>query len=172
MESDKKKPFDLKDALPIAERIKTELEPFCERIEIAGSIRRRYPFVNDIEIVLIPKPYETGFFESGVASVINKWDIIKGHLPCRYTKRMLPEGITADIFFAVPENWGLILAIRTGSAKYSREVLAKGWTKKGYTSIKGMLTMSKGAHIFHVREERDLFDRIGLKYVEPQFRNR
>lgn len=48
------------DAILIAERVKAELEPHCERIEIAGSIRRKKPEVKDIEIVAIPKPYETG----------------------------------------------------------------------------------------------------------------
>lgn len=38
-------------ALPIVE----ELRPFCQRIEMAGSIRRKCEFVNDIEIVAIPR---------------------------------------------------------------------------------------------------------------------
>ena len=45
-------------ALEIAEKTKALLAPHCERIEIAGSIRRLKPFVKDIEIVAIPKPYE------------------------------------------------------------------------------------------------------------------
>ncbi len=67
-------------ALAIAAKIRTELEPFCDRIEIAGSIRRKKPNVKDVEIVAIPKPYETGLFESGIATIVNKWGKVKGRI--------------------------------------------------------------------------------------------
>jgi DNA polymerase/3'-5' exonuclease PolX len=41
--------------LPIAGRIVEALRPYCERIEIAGSLRREKPMVGDIEIVAIPR---------------------------------------------------------------------------------------------------------------------
>ena len=84
----------------IANSVLKELKPYCERIEIAGSIRRQKPDPNDIEIVAIPKPYDVGLFESGIATVINKWQKVKGELPCKYTQRLLPEGVKLDLFFA------------------------------------------------------------------------
>ena len=84
-------------AILIAEKVKAELAPHCERIEIAGSLRRKKEFVGDIEIVAIPKDYEIGLFESGIATVINKWPKLKGELPCKNTQRMLPEGIKLDL---------------------------------------------------------------------------
>lgn len=159
----------LNQAQSVANEIKSLLEPHCIRIEIAGSIRRLKPEVKDIEIVCIPKPYETGLFASGIATIINKWQKVKGELPCKYTQRILPQGIKADIFFANPDNWGLIFAVRTGSADYSHKVLASNWSRLGYKSINGMLT--KDETITPVREEIDLFNLLGLKYIEPQFRN-
>jgi len=41
-------------AVNIAADIKSRLLPFCDQIEIAGSIRRRRPMVHDIDIVCIP----------------------------------------------------------------------------------------------------------------------
>lgn len=162
--------FKLSRALEIATRVVNELRPFCERIEIAGSIRRGKPEVKDIEIVAIPKPYEVGLFEDGIASIVNQWQRIKGVMDgkTKYTQRLLPEGIKLDLFFAVPQNWGLILAIRTGSAEFSHKVLANGWAKKGYKSVDGMLT--QGDRIFDVREEADLFTRIGIEFVDPSKR--
>ena len=64
--------MNLQQAQQIAERIKSELAPHCDRIEIAGSIRRKKPEVKDIEIVCIPKPYETGLFASGIAKVVDQ----------------------------------------------------------------------------------------------------
>lgn len=159
----------LQQAQRIAERIKSELAPHCDRIEIAGSIRRKKPEVKDIEIVCIPKPYETGLFASGIAKVVDQWQKVKGDLPCKYTQRILPDGIKLDMFFAEPENWGLIYAIRTGSAEYSHKVLAAGWVKQGYQSRDGYLW--HGRDKYNCREETDLYNRIGLTWIEPEFRN-
>lgn len=156
-------------AILIAERVKAELEPHCERIEIAGSIRRKKPEVKDIEIVAIPKPYETGLFASGIATVVNQWAKVKGELPCKYTQRVLPEGIKLDLFFAEPENWGLILAIRTGSAEFSHQVLAVRWVQLGYKSVDGHLT-ANGRRV-PIREEADLFSRLRMDWIEPEKRN-
>jgi len=161
--------MEYKEALNIAERVKETLSPYCERIEIAGSIRRRKSDVKDIEIVAIPKPYDTGLFESGIATIVNQWEKVKGELPCKYTQRILPEGIKLDLFFAVRENWGLIYAIRTGSADFSHKILATEWVKKGYNSEGGYLRY-KGKQIA-VLEEKDLFNRIGIAYVEPELRS-
>lgn len=152
--------MELNKALNIAQEVKKQLAPHCERIEIAGSIRRKNPNVKDIEIVAIPKPYNVGLFESGIASVVNQWAKTKGDLPCKYTQRILPEGIKLDLFFANEENWGLIYAIRTGSAEYSHKVLANKWVSMGYKSIEG--------HLYHnekkvsIREEKELFDILGI----------
>ena len=161
--------MELQKALNIAEKVKSLLAPHCERIEIAGSIRRQKPNVKDIEIVAIPKHFETGLFESGIATVVNKWDKVKGELPCKYTQRILPDGIKLDLFFAERGNWGLIYAIRTGSAEYSHKVLATQWVKRGYKSEGGYL-LYNGRKIL-VLEEEDLFKRIGVPFVEPEFRN-
>jgi len=144
------------------------LEPHCDRIEIAGSIRREKPEVKDIEIVAIPKPYDTGLFESGIATVINQWPKVKGELPCKYTKRILPEGIKVDIFFARPENWGLILAIRTGSADYSHYVLARAWTSRRMHSQEGILHLGHTPLV--VKEEKELFEICGIAWKEPKHR--
>lgn len=161
--------MEYQKALNIAEKVKEILSPYCERIEIAGSIRRKKSEVKDIEIVAIPKAYDTGLFESGIATIVNQWEKVKGELPCKYTQRILPEGIKLDLFFAERGNWGLIYAIRTGSADYSHKVLATGWVKRGYKSINGFLTYN-GKQVA-VLEEKDLFNRISIVYLEPELRS-
>ena len=78
-------------------------------LKIAGSICRKKAEVGDIELVLSPKPYSTGLFESGVATVINKFKKIKGELPCRYTQRLLPSGIKIDRSLLKKETGALCL---------------------------------------------------------------
>ncbi len=156
--------FSYAQAHSIALGVLELLRPHCIRVEIAGSIRRKKSEVKDIEIVAIPKPYETG-----LARVVNQWVKVKGEIPCKYTQRILPQGIKLDLFFAMEENWGHIFAIRTGSANYSHLVLAKGWVRAGYKSVDGYLT--KEGERYEVREERDLFRMIGIPYAEPEDRN-
>ena len=160
--------MELRKAQEIAERVKSALASHCIRIEIAGSVRRGVDEVKDIEIVAIPKPYEIGLFESGIATVVNQWPKIKGDLPCKYTQRVLPDGITLDLFFARKENWGLIYAIRTGSAEFSNKRLAARWVSQGYTSHQGML-MANGRAV-PILEEEDLFRRLSMDWVPPHDR--
>ena len=47
--------MDIAQAFNLAEELRIGLAPLCERIEVAGSIRRRRPQVKDIELVAIPK---------------------------------------------------------------------------------------------------------------------
>jgi len=153
----------LSEVKAIAEKYQNFLKPYCSRIEIAGSIRREKPEVKDIEIVVIPKDL-TGF-----SNEVNKLEKVKGEPTGKYTQRILPEGIKLDLFIANEKNWGLIFAIRTGSADFSHNVLAMGWVKKGYHSVNGMLI--KDGKEIEVREERDLFNLIGISYVGPGLRN-
>ena len=158
----------LEKSLAIAEKTVELLRPDCERIAIAGSIRRRKAEPNDIEIVAIPKPYDIGLFESGIAITVNQWTPVKGILPCKYTQRLLPEGIKLDLFFATPDNWGMIYAIRTGSARFSHEVLACRWARFGYKSKEGILY--REGKPYHSREEEDLFGLLGMEFVPPERR--
>jgi len=165
----KEKRFPLAEAEAVALEVLEQLKPYCIRAEIAGSIRRKKADCGDIEIVVIPKPYSVGLLEDGIASVINKWQRVKGELPCRYTQRILPEGIKLDLFFAEEGNWGYTFALRTGSADFSHKILANGWVRQGFKSENGYLF--KDGERFEVREEKDLFRLIGVRYVEPENRN-
>lgn len=164
--------FPFHQAHEIASKVLDMIRPHCIRCEIAGSIRRQLNFVKDIEIVAIPKPYQIGLFEDGLAAVVNQWQKVKGEMEfgkTRYTQRILPEGIKLDLFLAEPGNWGLIFAIRTGSADYSHKVLASAWVARGYHSEGGYL--KQNGKTYDVLEEKDLFQRLSIPYIEPRFRN-
>jgi len=75
-----------------------------------------------------------------------------------------------DIFMPHSDNYGLILAIRIGSKRFSHEVLARAWCAKGYESKEGLLrvrTNDGNGDVIPIREERDLFDLIGIPWREP-----
>jgi DNA polymerase/3'-5' exonuclease PolX len=163
-------------AKQIADKVMRSLEPFCDRIAIAGSLRRKKDEVGDIEIVCIPKTesYKMDMFDEGTrrmqafCDIIDSWHKIRGKSDGKAMNRMLPEGIQLDLFTATPQNWGYIFALRTGSARFSKDVLANGWVAKGIHGIEGNLF--RGKNLIPVPEEKDLFNLIGRPMVDPQFR--
>lgn len=151
----------LKDANLIAEKYLAILKPFCKRIEIAGSIRREKPEVKDIELVAIPSDI------SGFVEQVRRWRKIKGEPSGKYTQRILPEGIRLDLFMATERNWGNIFLIRTGSKEFNIAIMTK-LKEKGLKQENGYLW--KLGQIIECREEKDLFNLIGLPKVEPKER--
>jgi DNA polymerase/3'-5' exonuclease PolX len=168
----------LTEARPIALQLVERLRPHCERCEIAGSVRRGKPEVGDIEIVCIPRTEprdgcfsfadfgETCRSQDFIRAAYQIGDIVKGHpIDGKYIQFAHPAGIQVDLFTAHRDNWGLIYAIRTGSADFSQRVLAWGWCRAGYHSVAGMLVRDDAK--FPVREEADLFALIGIPWVAP-----
>ncbi len=144
----------LEEAKKIAVAICYKLQPFCEKINIAGSVRRQKPLVKDIEIICVPKAevlkdmfgWDEGIirsieFSNVVKSVLGK--IIKGNTDGKYMQIELPEGVNLDLFIPDDFDYYRQYAIRTGSADYSAKVIASGWRKVGWCgSDKGLRKMS------------------------------
>jgi len=164
-------------AKQIADSILQELKPHCVRIEIAGSIRRKKTNPNDIEIVAIPKKIEIadGMFDTkkivhpSFIAIVESWEKVKGEPTGKYTQRILPEGIKLDLFFATVNNWGNIFLIRTGDWEFSKKFMGILLPRKGYKQVGGVLKLND--KVIDCREEIDLFNLAGIKYIEPQKRN-
>ena len=162
--------IQLDEACAIADDVITRLSLHCSRLQIAGSIRRRRPTIGDIEIVCLPHAYEASpLFSSGIATVVNQWEKIRGELPCRYTQRLLPCGLKLDLFMPDPRGYGPQVAVRTGSAAWCQKVLAPAWVRAGFRSKDGVLHRDNG-EVVPVHNECDLFGLIGLKWVKPEDR--
>jgi DNA polymerase/3'-5' exonuclease PolX len=161
----------------VADEVVAMLAPHCARIEIAGSIRRRKADCGDVEVVAIPRVVSAGLFGDiaerapGWAAAVDSMERVKGDaVDGKYMQRVHgASGMKVDIFTAAAENWGLALAVRTGSALFSHYRLAAEWVKRGYRSNEGMLW--QGARMVPVREERDLFELLGLGWVHPEDRS-
>lgn len=152
-------------ALAIAERYRAELVLYCERIEIAGSIRRRAPEPKDIELVCIPRGQSLEAF----ADAVNQWPVVKGQPTGKYTQRLLPEGIKLDLFMCRPENWGAIFLIRTGDWQFSKWVMGTLLPRAGYQQEGGYVR--RNGLIVPTPEETDVFRLIGRPYIKPEHRN-
>lgn len=147
--------MELTQAKIIAENIEWKLKPFCDRINIAGSVRRENPDVGDIEIVCLPKWEESkdmfGNVEYRMRSPylqelaeVKLGKVIKGKADGRYMQIELPEGINLDLFMPEPNDYYRQLAIRTGSSDYSWKVIATGWKNNGWVGTEnGLRKMSE-----------------------------
>jgi DNA polymerase/3'-5' exonuclease PolX len=172
--------MEISKAEKIASYWLRKLRPFCDKIEIAGSIRRQKQLVKDIELVCIPKTTDrqtslfggvdrtrvAGFanaLEDDDETVIKKGDPRNGKYIQIYLHR---HQINMDVFCAVPNNWGYIYAIRTGPAEFSEKVLAWGWKRNGYHGQDGFLR-NADEEIIAVPDEKTMFHLAGVQYLEP-----
>ena len=137
--------MELLKAQKLAIDICYRLQPFCNRINIAGSIRRKKADVKDIEICVSPLTVleaTSDLFGAGIttpkihadfiAIVNDLGKIEKGTPHGRYMKIVLPEGINLDLFIPLDFDYYRQYAIRTGSADFSAKVIAYGWKKIGW----------------------------------------
>ncbi|MGN7786778.1 hypothetical protein ACTJIJ_19755 [Niabella sp. 22666] len=143
-----KNAMHLKTALAYAERVVELLAPHCEKIDVAGSIRRQKKIVGDIEIVCQPKKetINTDLFNSEYRTVKSfdlaveamAFKIVKGNSAGRHMQIILKGGAQLDLFMPQVQDYYRQLAIRTGSSYYVQKVIAAGWRKKGWVGVSGL----------------------------------
>lgn len=176
-----------------ADALVEQMRPCCERVEIAGSLRREKPEVKDIEIVCIPRVVQressTGLFGDPhifTENLLFQWAIGRMHgvywikpgtseivawLPKedgKYWRGLIDGKIKLDLFLATPRNFGAIFLIRTGSADFSQAVVTRA-KQQGKPCVDGFFTLH-GVPI-ETPEEDDVFRHLGLQYVPPIHRH-
>lgn len=135
------------EAYATALRLVGELAPGCERIEIAGSLRRRKLMVRDIEIVVVPLIGErqvgifstitepVDYLEEVVASLLATGSLkarpVENHradgsidvqfkLGPAFKALTTGTGIPVDLFIVrPPATWGVIFGLRTGPGDWN-----------------------------------------------------
>ena len=166
------------EARQVAETLKWLLEPACERIEIAGSLRRQWPDVGDIELLVIPRRQgQVSFLDKAVKRLVfhevleyrrNK----RGSLMYGPKNKFLlhvASAIAVDIFCTDAECWPMALAIRTGPKEsniaVAKAAKRKAWRLKPYGS--GFDTPNGP---IRCQSEREVFELVGLPYLPPEER--
>lgn len=151
----------LERAQRTAEQVIKRLAPYCKRIQVAGSIRRKKPEVKDIEILLIPNPSESWQLNSAIKALGNR---IKGGP--KYVQVDVGTCMV-DLFFATEQNWGTLLLIRTGSAENNIRLCTRARDLN-------MALHADGSGLFNAEDKRiagdteqSIYNALGLKYQEP-----
>jgi DNA polymerase/3'-5' exonuclease PolX len=171
------KKMDLATGRRLAEFVMADLEASCERIVIAGSIRRRRPEVSDIELCAIPK-LSQGLFSEGADSLLDgalAGLVARGVLSRvkggeKYRQYELPHhGCKLDLFICDRDTWGVNFTIRTGPAEFSKRLV----TPRKHNGLLPSHLKVKAARIWSgdealdTPEERAVFEVIGMDWIEP-----
>jgi DNA polymerase/3'-5' exonuclease PolX len=187
--SDKQR-YPLADARAVAADLCRALEPHCERITVAGSIRRQKPTVGDIELLFIPRfgsrvvapelfPRHCDLAALAIEELLRQQILSKrpnknGGTAWGEKNKLAvhrPTGIPVDLFTATPHNWFNYLVCRTGGAENNRQIAmaaqARGWKWNPYGA--GFERVAYYER-FEVRAEEDVFQFVNLPYLAPEAR--
>lgn len=164
-----------------AEQIVTWLAPQCERIEIAGSIRRGRPVCNDVDLVCIPKTKEEKDIFGKVISTRNLlWETLSAHVgsgkatfqsggnqPGKLCILQLKK-CQLDVYFATPETFATRLVCRTGSKEHNiwlaQRAHACGMEWKPFEGLVW------GGKMLQPSSELDLYRNLGVPFIDPKNR--
>jgi DNA polymerase/3'-5' exonuclease PolX len=160
--------LDLKEAEKIANQVKTSVSFHCDRIEVAGSIRRQKTKVHDIDFVAITES------DAKWQKISEELKRMKAKLSCSgnsVIKALLPtqKGLfQVDFYRAQPSTFGIHLLIRTGSADHNMW-LASYAISRGFR-LKYSEGLLKDGKVISGENEKDVFEALGLPFPEPQTR--
>ena len=147
--------------LSLAKKIVRELKPYCKRIEIAGSIRRKKPNPGDIDIVLVAKNEKNK--EMIKIKLSEDGRFLQGG-----DKKMFfrINGINVQLFFSVSDEWGATLLAYSGK-KGSNIGLRIVAEKQGFKlTSHGLFRNSNGKKVAG-KTEREIYRSLGRQYKEP-----
>lgn len=173
-------------ALNVAIAIAKLLKPHCERIQIAGSVRRNKQNPKDVEILVIPKPSLWPFIDELLAmGHIGKatYGATNSTRWGKLYRGIQYDGMKVEIFTAAPETWGNQLLIRTGPGDANQRLMqilnrhtpirfkdgavwySENWRKEGNG------WEADDRQQVPLCEESDVFRLLGMAFVEPEARH-
>lgn len=155
----------LSEALAMAQALEKQLQKVsgAKKVMVAGSIRRRQETIGDIDLLAIAENSKkvmdafTAFSE--VESVISRGQT-------RSTVR-LKTGLEADLRVVAPESFGAALQYFTGDKAHNIKVrelaISKGYKLNEYGLYKGKKLIAGAT-------EKEIYQALGLDYIEPEMR--
>ena len=157
--------LELLRAQALAARIEALVKPYCDRLQLVGSIRRQKLMVGDIDFVAVAtdtnwKKIGQVFKKSQLICAGNA--VIKLKFPCEN------KLFQCDFYRATEETFGIHTIIRTGSAEHNMwlaaHAISKGMRLKYSQGLLQDETAVAGA------DEKGVFEALGLARPEPEKR--
>lgn len=185
-----KKKYPLAQAQAIAAELVGYLGDFCEKIQVAGSIRRKKGEVGDIELLYIPIVGEqesddllgslvpVNYFDLALATleeagILERRKNVNGGETFGEKNKLMrhcQSGIPVDLFSTTKESWHNYLVSRTGGRESNVAIasVAKKVGLRWHPYGAGFTTGNGG--IIAVHSEEQVFSTVGLPYLPPEER--
>ena len=145
--------------LKLADRIIKQLKPYCRRIQLVGSIRRKEKNPIDVDIVIIPKNKEK----------IKQILIKKGKVIENGEKQFAVKinGVKVELYFVSAEDWGSALIAYTGSSGYSIGLRIRA-KKRGLKL--NQYGLFRGNKKIAGKTEKQVYEALGKEFKTPEQR--
>lgn len=157
--------FLLGKALPVIREIVVRLEelPEVKKIEIAGSLRRRKETIGDGDILIVSsKPRKVMDFFVSLPGVKKVW----AQGPTKSSVRFR-NGFDCDLRVVKKESFGAALQYFTGNKDHNIAVRRIAMKKKLKLNEYGVF---RGKKQIAGKTEKEVYEAIGLPYIEPELR--
>lgn len=178
--------FLLGDILPLARKFEERLGELkgVEAVKVAGSIRRRQETVGDIDVLVVVKnsvDSKNYLDEKGLKPTFAKASVGKAMdyfcsmpevekvLAKGETKSAvkLHNGLDADLRVVGQESFGAALQYFTGNKDHNIELRKIAQNKDYKLNEYGLF---QGEKIIAGRTEKEVYEKLGLEYLEPELR--
>lgn len=177
-------------AIAVARELCKLIEPACVKLIVAGSLRRRKDLVGDVELIFVPRVeprpdpgdllghvVQTDLVESLLTrwlqeGIINRRPKVDGSYTWGSLNKLAVHcatGVPVDLFAGREANWWNLVVFRTGSAE-SNTRIASAAEKRGMRwdpYSPGFLDRLTNDLVRRVSSEREVFEAVGLEYLEP-----
>jgi len=146
--------------LHLANSIVRNIKPFCSRIQIVGSIRRKEKNPVDIDIALIPKNEKD---KDKIEEILKKQGRFVQGGEKRVTFRI--KGVKVELYYTNKEEWGATLLAYSSEfgAGIGLRMIAK---RKGMKLSQHGLFSKTGRRIAGKTEE-EIYHALGRPYKSP-----
>ena len=157
----------LSQVLPVAERLKDDLRahPASDAVEVAGSARRRTETCHDIDLIATasePAALAQALVDHPLAAT-------KGSSGAGGARITTHNGIAVDLRIVALYAYGNLLQHFTGSAEHNVELRERAVRMELSVSEHGITDTATG-EVARYATEAEVYERLGLAYIEPELR--
>ncbi|MBI2871217.1 MAG: DNA polymerase/3'-5' exonuclease PolX [Candidatus Omnitrophica bacterium] len=151
----------IQSAEPILKRL--EKHKAVRRVSLAGSLRRRKEVIKDIDFVVSTEnPGRVMKFFTEMDEV----DAVTAHGETKSSVK-LKNGINVDLRAVSDKEFPYALHHLTGSVEHNTAMRTRA-KKAGYKMNE--YGLFKGRRLVACKDEREIFEELGLTYIEPELR--
>ena len=157
----------LSDVLPIAEKLAADLRehPAADAVAVAGSARRLAETCKDVDLIATasePKELAQALVDHPLAAASSN----PGQGGAKITTQ---TGVSIDLRIVAPQAYGNLLQHFTGSAAHNVELRERA-VKMGLSVSEHGITDVESGKVEQFGTEAEVYERLGLSYIEPELR--